>query len=120
MCSCRDALDAELSTCKEGLTLALQRSDLAINIELDSVNAVNMIQSTEVDRSIYAHVVQEIKQLRSSRTSCITHVHRCQNKASDRLASFARINDRTMTWLGSGLDEILEIVRDDCKDILIE
>ena len=62
-----------------------------------------MISCGEVDRSVYASLVGEIKLLLSLRQSCITLVSRCQNKASDRLASFARVEGRTITWLGSGL-----------------
>ena len=118
--SCRDALEAELCACTEGVSLALERCDLPIVVELDSKKAVTMISSEGVHRSIYAPVVQEIKHLLSLRQTCITHVSRSQNKASDSLAVFARIHGRTMTWLGSGPEETLVIVADDGKDPLIE
>lgn len=118
--SCRDALEAELCACMEGLSFAVQRSDLPIEIEMDSSMAVEMISSGEVNRSIYASLIGEIKFLLSLRQSCITHVPRCQNKASDRLASFARIEGRTMTWVGSGTEDVLRIVHDDCKNLIIE
>ena len=66
------------------------------------------------------HLVQDIKQLVSSHNACITHVPRSCNKASDKLASFVRTRGRTMTWLGSGPHEVLEVARDDCNDTLIE
>lgn len=100
--SCRDALEAELCACMEGLSVAIQRSELLIIVEMDSSVAVSMVQSKEVDRSVYASIVKEIKYLRGLRLSCITHVPRSQNRASDCLASFARLENRTMTWLGSG------------------
>ena len=54
------------------------------------------------------------------RQTCVTHVVREQNKASDSLARFARVEGRTMTWLGSGPDEVLGISLDDCNDIISE
>lgn len=47
--SYRDALEAELCACMEGLSVAIQRSDLPINIEMDSFIGVCMIQRKEVD-----------------------------------------------------------------------
>lgn len=58
--------------------------------------------------------------LMSLRQTCITHVPRSQNKASDSLAIFAREEGQTMTWLGSGPVETLAIAHDDCKDLVIE
>ena len=100
--SCREALEAELCACMEGLSFAIQRSELPVIVEMDSIVAVKMIQASEVDRSIYSSIIKEIKYLWSLREVCITHVNRSQNKVSDSLANFARIEGRTMTWLGSG------------------
>ena len=89
-------------------------------VYLDSLEAVTMISCEFVDRSVYASLVKEIKYLLSLRQTCITHVVRSQNKASDRLVMFARSQGRTMTWLGAGLDEVMNIVALDCKNILNE
>jgi hypothetical protein len=43
-----------------------------------------------------------------------------QNKASDSLATFGRVEGRTLTWIGSDPPEVLEIVENDCKDLIIE
>ena len=94
--SCRDALEAELCAYMEGISYALQRSDLLIAIELDSLVAVSMI-TCDCDRSAYAFLVKEIRYLLSLRQSCITHVSRSQNKASDSLAAFGRAQGKTMT-----------------------
>uniref|UniRef100_A0A453MVZ2 RNase H type-1 domain-containing protein n=1 Tax=Aegilops tauschii subsp. strangulata TaxID=200361 RepID=A0A453MVZ2_AEGTS len=56
---CRDALEAELCAYMEGLSLALQRSDSPIAIEMDSSMAVTMIQDPGVDRSVYAAIVRK-------------------------------------------------------------
>ncbi|XBI99227.1 hypothetical protein VPH35_019342 [Triticum aestivum] len=118
--SCRDALESELTACMEGLSLSLQRSEAPIAMEMDSLMAVSMIQGEGVDRSVYASIVNEIKYLRTLRETCITHVSRSQNKASDCLAKFARVSQRTVTWLRSGPPSVLDLVQDDCKDLLNE
>lgn len=107
--SCREALEAELSACMEGLSLAIQRSDLPVIIKMDSLLAVKMIQERGQDRSIYASLVKEIRYLMSLREVCITHVGRLQNKVSDSLAHFVRTEGRTMTWLGFGPSNAVEL-----------
>ena len=52
-------------------------------------------------------MINEIKYLMSLIHICVTHVSRTQNKANDSLASFGRIHSRTMTWLASGLYELI-------------
>ncbi|XBH57705.1 hypothetical protein VPH35_079261 [Triticum aestivum] len=64
--NCRDALEAEPSTCMEGLSIAIHRSDLPITIEMDSLAVVALIESHEVDRLVYATIINEIKHLRAS------------------------------------------------------
>ena len=76
--SCREALEAELCACMECPSFALQRSDLPIIIEMDSIVFVKFIQGREEDRSIYASLIKEIRHLLSLRDSCITHVNRTQ------------------------------------------
>ena len=115
--SCHEALEAELCACMEGLSFAIQRSELPVIVEMDSIVAVKMIQASEVDRSIYSSIIKEIKYLMSLREVCITHVNRSQNKVSDRLANFARIEGRTMTWLGSGHQESSELAAMDCMNV---
>lgn len=98
------------------LSLAIQRNDSPIVID-DSLTAVTMIQRSEEDRSVYASLVKEIKHSRGLRETCITHVIRSQNKVSECLA---RIERRIMAWIGPGPPKVLELVCDDCKDIVIE
>ncbi|VAI83937.1 unnamed protein product [Triticum turgidum subsp. durum] len=118
--SCRDALEAELCACMEGLSSSIQRSDLPIAIDVDSAMVVAMITCDDMNRSAYASLVNEIRYLFTLRQSCITHVSWSQNKASDSLASFGRTQGRTMTWIGSGPSEVLELVATDCTEPVIE
>ena len=78
--SCRDVVEAELGAIMEGLSLAIQRSDLPIVIESDSSLAVSMVSSGKVDRSIYAALVNEIRLLMRLRQTCVTHIMRVRNK----------------------------------------
>ncbi|XBI31476.1 hypothetical protein VPH35_055039 [Triticum aestivum] len=101
----------------EGLSLALLRSELPVAIEMDSLVAVKMIKSSEEDRSIYSALVKEIKYLMGLRKTSITHVSRTQNKVSNSLANFARMEGRTMTWIGSGPPEAIELNSFDCNPV---
>ena len=64
--SCREALEAELCVCMKGLSIANQRSELSIAIEMDSLVAVKMVQGRDQDRSIYASLVKTKKRLDTS------------------------------------------------------
>ena len=118
--SCNDALEAELSACLEGLTSSIHRTELPIEVEMDSSVAVSIITCGDFDRSIYSSLVNDIRSLLSSHQSCITLVVRSQNKASDILASYGRTNRRTMTWVGPGPPEVLELAQEECNEIMIE
>lgn len=74
-----------------------------------------MIQARDVDRSMYSSLVKEIKYLLSIRRTSITHISRSQNKVSNSLANFARLEGRTMTWLGCGPPEAIELNNIDCN-----
>uniref|UniRef100_A0A452XHB7 RNase H type-1 domain-containing protein n=1 Tax=Aegilops tauschii subsp. strangulata TaxID=200361 RepID=A0A452XHB7_AEGTS len=89
-------------------------------IEMDSIVAVKLIQAQEVDRSVYASLIKEIRYFMSLYDSCITHINHSNNKVSDSLAKFARLEGRTMTWIGSGPSEALEFAVIDCMDLVIE
>lgn len=89
-------------------------------IEMDSIVAVKLIQAQEVDRSVYASLIKEIRYLISLHDYCITHINHSQNKVSDSLAKFARLESRTMTWTGSGPSEALEFAVIDYTDLVIE
>lgn len=61
--TCDNSLHAELAACKEGLELALHRTMLPIVVEMDSAEAVRMINATSVDRSRFHVLVEEIKRM---------------------------------------------------------
>ena len=51
--SCRNALESELCACMEGLSIAIQRTELPIHVEMNSLVAVNMLNEEDRDRSIF-------------------------------------------------------------------
>ena len=51
----------------EGISIAIMRSELTICVELESLQAVNMLKEKEVDRSVFASLIAEIKYLLSLR-----------------------------------------------------
>ena len=95
-------MESELCACMEGLSIAIQRTELPIHVEMDSLAAVNMINEQNNDRSIFASLVREIKHQLSLRRTYVTHVARGQNAVSAFLAKFARTETRTVVWLNSG------------------
>ena len=61
--SCESVLEAELSTCREGLDLALHRTTMPIIVEMDSAEAVAMLKAPTTDRSQHRSLVEEISSL---------------------------------------------------------
>ena len=112
---CRDALEAELCACMEGLSSALMRTELPIELEVDSLEVVKMVQTNDINRSIYSYLIREIKLMMSLRETSITHIRRHENKFSNCLAIFAREEGRTMAWLGSGQPRTLDLASYDCN-----
>lgn len=100
--NCSDPLKTELLAIKEGLMLALQWSQLAIAVETDCLQAVNMPKKRNLDRSRYCFIVHEISLLMEQRKSCITHIRRTRNDVSHFMANYGRTSGRTAVWLGSG------------------
>lgn len=90
--------------------LALQWCNLPIDVESDSLEAVNMVKSGETNRSKYAFLIGEIK----DSSSCVTHILRSCNSSSHVLAKFGRTQDGTAIWLGLGPDVVLDAVKHDC------
>ena len=77
-----------------------------------------MVQTNDINRSIYAYLIREIKLMMSLRETSITHIRRPQNKVSDCLTIFAREEGRTMTWIGSGPSDAMELATIDCMNCL--
>ena len=85
---------------------------------MDSLIAVKLIQDMDVDRSIYLSLIKETRYLMSIRETCIIYISHSQNKVSDSIAKFARLEARTMTWLDFGPQDAINLAVIDCKDLL--
>ncbi|XBI34024.1 hypothetical protein VPH35_119876 [Triticum aestivum] len=101
----------------EGISLAIQRLELPICVEMDSVVAVNMVKDKDTDRSIFASLVNGIKHLMSLHATSLFHINRNQNVVSDYLAKFARIEGRTVVWLGSGPSQVVDLCKVNCNSL---
>ena len=56
---CDDVLAAEFVAIREGLMLALLWSNLPIDVESDSLEVVKMVQTNDINRSIYAYLIRD-------------------------------------------------------------
>ena len=100
---CSSPLEAELRACDEGLKLTRQHSQLPVIIESDSSILVEAVNSSTPDRSAFHYLVKDILAVASLDSPCsFVKVCRSQVRVSDALASYARVQSRTMTWLGLG------------------
>ena len=117
VCDCEDVLESEILAIKDVINLSLHWSYLHIDVESDSLEAVQMVKDAGRNFSRYAFIIGEIKQNMGERESSITHIRRSGNCVSHAMASFGSGQGRTMVWLGSAPDEVLCIASRDCNPI---
>ena len=112
--ACAEPLEAELLSCLEGLNLALQWTQLPIEVETDCRVALKMITAVDRDRSHYSMLIDQIRRLMSEgRVVNLAHICREQNSISHYLASFGRTECRTVVWLGSGPGNVPDLCMTD-------
>lgn len=104
--ACDNGLHAELAACREGLALALQRTNLPIMVELDCAEAVSMITTHSENRSQHRVLVEEIRRMIADepREISFTHISRSQNKVIHGLAAYGRGTPR-------GMDSIVNLCK---------
>jgi hypothetical protein len=69
------------------------------------------VSSPTHDRSPFLHWVNEIKSLASILCQCrFVKVERIQVRVSDFLANLARLQRQSMIWLGSGPEDVLQLL----------
>lgn len=61
--ACECALEVELEACREGLELAIHRTQVPLVVELDFSEAVAIIKATSCDRSRYMELVRTIQSM---------------------------------------------------------
>ena len=113
--TCDNGLEAELAACREGLELALYRTNPPIMVELDCAEAMSMLLARTGDRSQYRVLIEEIRRLAQDarREISFTLISRSQNKVSHALAAYGRATPRTAVWLCSGLDFVVNLSKAD-------
>ncbi|XBH62951.1 hypothetical protein VPH35_117042 [Triticum aestivum] len=109
--ACESALEAELAACREGLELALHRTNLSIIVELDSAEAVTLLTTRTRDRSRHHILIEEIQSLADINDSEILFARcsRSQNNISHELAAYSRRTPHTAVWLSAGLDSVVNL-----------
>ena len=109
--ACESALEAELAACREGLELALHRTNLPIIVELDSAEAVTLLTTRTRDRSRHHILIEEIRRLADTddREILFARCSRSQNNISHELAAYGRRTPRTAVWLSAGLDSVVNL-----------
>jgi ribonuclease HI len=108
---CQSPMEAELRACLEGIELTRQHSQLPLIIETDCSQLVVAVSSPTHDRSPFLHWVNEIKSLASILCQCrFVKVERIQVRVSDFLANLARLQHQSMIWLGSGPEDVLQLL----------
>jgi hypothetical protein len=94
--------------------LALQHCQLPVIVETDCSQLVAAAKGNTIDRSLLVHLISELRILSShERVSDVVKVERSQIWVSHNLANLARVNHQTVFWLGSGPDDILQILEND-------
>jgi hypothetical protein len=86
-------------------------SQLPIVVESDCLQMISAVSDCSQDRSPYQHVLLDIKALvKDSRTCNLVKVDRSQVRISHCLANWARAEDRTSLWFGSGPECVLQVL----------
>ena len=106
---CEDILESEIMAMREGISLALQWISLPIDVVSVCMEAVSMVNNVDHNLSKYSFLIREIKHSMGERDSSITHIQCTCNGVSHAMANFGRGQGRTMVWLGSAPDEVLDI-----------
>ena len=87
--TCDEALEAKLEAWKEGLVIALHRTNCPIQLELHIVEAVMMLQDTLPDRLRHMVLVREIHGMMKNDTEIlVSKISRSQSKVSHYLATY--------------------------------
>jgi ribonuclease HI len=89
---------AELLACKQGVTLAKERGEGKLVLEMDCLPVVGKLKGLEMDRSIHGPLVEEIKaMLKEFEDSQVTHIRHSCNRVAHSLA--AKINSMLSGWI---------------------
>lgn len=104
----------------EGMSLALEWSQQDVLAETDFMEVGKMINNPSRDSSQLGHLVEHVKHLMNQgRSFIVNKISREMNQVRYLLAHFGRLEERTLVWLGSGPDEILDLILRNCNVTII-
>ncbi|GJN16365.1 hypothetical protein PR202_gb03348 [Eleusine coracana subsp. coracana] len=122
---CKDAEEAELLACREGLHLAIQWVAAPVILETDCLLVTNMLKARFGDRSSKAMMVRDVKELINElREVEILHCKRDQNRVSHLLARMACLDVFTIVIckrdlaLHAAPEFVLSVIEADCNPII--
>ncbi|KAM3196451.1 hypothetical protein ACQJBY_072232 [Aegilops geniculata] len=104
----------------EGMALSVEHTTLPVVVQSDSMTALSVLTSNELDRSAYGHLILEIKYLMVGREFIPMKISRDQNRVADHLANHGRTDYSTACWLRRGHPCIAELLWADCNSTLLE
>ena len=102
------------------LVLARQHTELPVMVQFDSLSAISCLFSSSLDRSVYGHLVAEIKSLVIYRVFIPQKLHWSQNSVADCLARYSRSERAIAVWLDRGPPCIEELLLLDCSPTFLE
>ena len=108
-------MEAELGSCMEGLSLAIQWSDLSVLLEVDLASVVNILKDEDVDWSALASLVAETKYFFSPVEPILFMSSIDKTFVLFFLANSVRTKNRIVVWLGSWRPEAVDLCKVDCN-----
>uniref|UniRef100_A0A8I6XFA2 RNase H type-1 domain-containing protein n=1 Tax=Hordeum vulgare subsp. vulgare TaxID=112509 RepID=A0A8I6XFA2_HORVV len=110
--------EAELHATMQGMSLALQHSNLPVIVQSDSSEALSSLRGDGlVPRG---HVVAEIKELMKDKEFISPKLTRDQNRIGDSLANYSRLECTTAVWLDLGPPCIEDLLSLDCNSLIMK
>ena len=100
--NCNDALEAELHALMQCMAHAAQYASLPVIIQSDSSEALLSLTGDKLSRSIYGHLIAEIKHLMVEREFFPLEIKGEQKRIANWLAWYSRTENTIVVWLGRG------------------
>ena len=111
---------AEALACRRALQLAIQREIPKTIIETDSLEIATLVNKPGDDRSVYRHIIQELRRLLQSLPKAkLVWAQRTSNEAAHRIAQEGVSERCFSTWLLVRPDFIRLILEKDCNRIVV-
>ena len=95
---------------REEMALAIQRSNLPILVQSNSVGPLSSLSNSSLAKSSYGHLLQEIKLLMLEREFVLVKIARSQINVFHRLANYGHTARNTTCWLQRGSHFPLDLV----------